>query len=51
MTIRSMIDARRTAESVVDVELLAVKHRDEDVSVPEPFRLAPDLFGLLGWDT
>jgi hypothetical protein len=43
LTMRSMVIARKTAQSVVDVDLVAVKHKAEQVSVPPEIRWAPDL--------
>ncbi|NEP20332.1 MAG: hypothetical protein F6J97_26210, partial [Leptolyngbya sp. SIO4C1] len=41
LTIKSMIVAKQTAASAVDVELVAVKHEDEQIDVPSEFKWAP----------
>jgi len=43
LTMRSMVVAQKIAKNVADVELLAVKHKDEKVSVLSEFRWAADL--------
>lgn len=43
LTMRSMVIAQKTAKSVIDVDLVAIKHKDEKVSVPSEFEWAPDL--------
>lgn len=43
LTIKSMIAAMNNAKSIVDVELLAVKHESEKVDLPLEFTWAKDL--------
>lgn len=49
MTMKSMIIAQKIAKSVVNVDLIAVKHKDEKVSVPSEFEWAPD-FNKYAWE-
>ncbi len=43
LTMKSMVVAQKIAKNVADVELLAVKHKAEKVSVPSEFGWAADL--------
>ncbi len=43
LTLRSMVIAKKMAKNVIDVDLLAVKHKSEKVSVPVEFEWAPDI--------
>jgi len=43
LTLRSMVIAQEKAKGVVDVDLVAVKHKTEDVSIPDEFKWAPDI--------
>ncbi len=43
LTMRSMIVAQKVAKNIADVELFAVKHKTEKVSVPSEFAWAADL--------
>ncbi len=43
LTMRSMVVARETAKHVADIELIAVKHKNETVRIPSEFRWAADL--------
>ncbi len=43
VTLKSMVVAREQASSVVDVDLIAVKHKDEDIAIPAGFRWAPPI--------
>jgi len=43
VTLKSMVIAQRMARDVVQVELVAVKHRDEKVQVPSEFIWAPEI--------
>ena len=43
LTMRSMVVAQKIAKDIVDVELLAVKHKAEKVSIPSEFAWTADL--------
>lgn len=43
ITLKSMVIARRAAAKVVDVDLYAIKHKDERVEIPEEFKWLPDI--------
>ncbi len=43
VTMKSMTIAKEIAKDFVDVELVAVKHKDEDISCLPEFNLAKDL--------
>ena len=43
LTLQSMIIAKKTASGIVDIDLLAIKHQQEDVTIPGEFRFAPDI--------
>ena len=43
LTLQSMIIAKKTASGIVDIDLLAIKHQQEDVTIPGEFRIAPDI--------
>ena len=49
LTLKSMVMAQKAAKKVVDVELFAVKHKDEDVSIPAEFNWASD-FDKYAWE-
>ncbi|MEO0535474.1 MAG: hypothetical protein AAF215_16580 [Cyanobacteria bacterium P01_A01_bin.123] len=43
LTMKSMVTAKKVAKNVVDIELVALKHKAERVSIPAEFRWAADL--------
>ena len=43
ITLKSVVIARRAAAKVVDVDLYAIKHKDERVEIPEEFKWLPDI--------
>ncbi len=43
ITMKSMVIAREIAKNVIDVSLVAVKHKDEVVDIPVEFKWATDL--------
>jgi hypothetical protein len=49
LTLKPMVIAARMAEQVVEVDLLAIKHKSEQVTVPPEFRWAADI-ERYGWE-
>jgi hypothetical protein len=49
LTIRSMVIAQRAAKGGVDVDLFAIKHRDEFVEIPEEFHWVEDI-SAFAWE-
>lgn len=43
VTAKSMLDAKLQSKNPEDIDLIAVKHKDETIECPEGFRMAPDL--------
>jgi len=49
LTLKTMVIAARMAEPIVQVDLLAIKHKSEQVVIPQEFRWAPDI-EKYGWE-
>lgn len=43
VTFKSMLDAKLQSKNPANIDLIAVKHKDENIECPEGFRMAPDL--------
>jgi len=43
VTVKSMLDAKLKSKNPTNIDLIAVKHKDENIECPEGFRMAPDL--------
>jgi len=43
VTVKSMLDAKLQSKNPTNIDLIAVKHKDENIECPEGFRMAPDL--------
>lgn len=43
VTLKSMLDSKLQSKNPEDIDLIAVKHKDEKVECPEGFRMTPDL--------
>jgi hypothetical protein len=49
LTIKSMINAKKEAESIVDVDLVATTHEDDQIDVPDDFNWAARI-KKYGWE-
>jgi hypothetical protein len=49
LTLKTMVIAARIAKPIVEVELFAIKHKSEHVTIPPEFRWAPDI-EKYGWE-
>ena len=43
VTLKSMLDAKLKSKNPEDIDLIAVKHKDDNIECPEGFRMARDL--------
>lgn len=43
VTLKSMLDAKLKSKNPEDIDLIAVKHKDDNIECPKGFRMAPDL--------
>ena len=43
LTLKSMSIAKKTANGIVDIDLVAIKHKGENVNIPDEFKIAPDI--------